>query len=98
MSINLLFWKMMNEKLLTVTQAAKMKGVTRAAVYKAIAEGRVPHQIVLGRSALLEADVVAWVPRTREKGIPRSKEIKARISAGQKHRWKQRRENEGGMS
>jgi len=85
----------MDEKLLTAAQAAQLRGVTRSAVYKAIAQGRLPHQQVLGHMALREADVLAWTPHSGagwRKGTPMATEAKARISAGQKRRWEQRRQ------
>lgn len=78
----------MNEKLLTVSQAAALKKVSRSAIYKAIAEARLSHQVVLGHTALREADVLAWAPVGRVKGVPRSEEVKTKISQGQKNRWK----------
>ncbi len=88
----------MDEKLLTAAQAARLKGVSRAAVYKAIEQGRLPHRRVFGHVALLESDVLAWVAARSTgwpKGTPMSAEAKARISAGQKRRWAKRKEMEG---
>lgn len=84
----------MTQKLLTAAEAAQLKGVSRAAIYSAIAEGRLPHQRVLGRLAVREADVLAWMPQPysgRRKGTPMSPEAKARISEGQKRRWAKRK-------
>jgi excisionase family DNA binding protein len=86
----------MKAKLLTVTQAANLKSVTRSAIYSAIKEGRLPHRKVLGHFALCEADVLAWTPTPstgRRKGTQMSEESKARISQAQKRRWAHRREN-----
>jgi excisionase family DNA binding protein len=80
----------MKIKLLTVAQAAQLKGVKRATIYSAIAQGRLAHQRVLGKLAVREADIRAWMPRPhagRSKGKPMSAEAKARISASQKQRW-----------
>jgi len=85
----------MKAKLLTPAEAAALKQVSRAAIYAAIADGRLPHKRVLGRLALWEKDVIAWTPAPhsgRRKGIPMSQEAKARISQGQKNRWVQRKE------
>ena len=87
----------MSEKLLTPAQAAQLKGVSRSAVYKAIAHGRLPAQEVLGRVALLEADVIKWAAVHETgwpKGTPMSDEVKARISAGQKQRWAKRKQSQ----
>ncbi len=85
----------MEPNLLTVSQAAARRGVSRAAVYSAIARGVLPHQHVLGHIALREADVLAWAPlgakTGRRKGTPMSAEAKARIAAGQRRRWAQRK-------
>ena len=85
----------MDDNLLSVSQAAKLKGVSRAAVYGAIAGGRLSHQRILGHIGLREADVVAWKPlgikTGRPKGIPMSAEAKARLSESQKRRWAQRK-------
>lgn len=85
----------MKSKLLTVVEAAQLKGVQRATLYAAIAQGRLKHRRVLGKLALREADVLAWTPRPhagRKKGKPMSEEAKARISASQKKRWAALRE------
>lgn len=93
----------MASKLLTPAQAAQLKGVSRAAVYAAIADGRLPHIIELGRLGVREADVKRWAPREyagrpgvkggRPKGIPVNEETKARISASQKKRWARRKKS-----
>lgn len=89
----------MQESLLTVREAASSKGVTRTAIYAAIAEGRLPHTKVLGRIGIREADLSAWTPMRyggrpgtkgrggRPVGHPMSAEAKARLSASQKARW-----------
>ena len=85
---------MIHDDLLTIPDAARRKGVSRSAVYKAVAQGRLPVQSVLGRFALRAADVEAWRPkeqRGRRKGTAMSEESKVRISEGQKRRWAQRR-------
>lgn len=88
-------------KLLTVPEAAQMKGVSRSAIYGAITDGRLPAVRVLGRLALKEADVQAWQPVKyanrpgrkggRPKGIPVNPETKERISQSQKNRWARRK-------
>ncbi len=85
----------MKIKLLTVMEAAQLKGVKRATIYSAITQGRLAHRRVLGKLALRESDVLAWTPRPhagRGKGKPMSEEAKARISASQKKRWAALRE------
>lgn len=84
----------MKPKLLTAVEAAQIKGVTRSAIYAAISEGRLPHQIVLGRMAVTESDVLAWTPTPstgRREGTRLSEETRAKIAASQKRRWEQRK-------
>lgn len=85
----------MDSELLTVQEAATLKGVTRAAIYAAIKEGRLPHRKMLGRFALLKADVVAWIPspyQGRRHGSRLSAETKAKIADGQRQSWAKRRD------
>jgi excisionase family DNA binding protein len=51
------------EDLITVEAAAVLKGVSVATLYKAIREGRLPSQRVLGRVGLRPADVAAFEPK-----------------------------------
>jgi excisionase family DNA binding protein len=81
---------------LTPRQAAELKGVTRSAIYKAVAEGRLRHHMRLDRIALLAVDVEAWEPSPhigRPPGIAMSESARANISVGQKRRWKTRKSN-----
>ena len=86
----------MKHTLLTVSQAAKLRGVSRAAVYLAIAQKRLRHSHTLGHLVVREADVIAWggvagAKRGRPKGNPLSPEHKARIAEAQKKRWAKRK-------
>lgn len=91
----------MTKTLLTAGEAAKLKGVSRSAIYAAIAQGRLPHTRILGRLGLEKADVLSWAPMKyrdrpgvgggRPSGIPMSTEAKKRISNAQKRRWAQRK-------
>ena len=86
----------MKQDLLTVPEAATLKGVTPAAIYTAIAEGRLPHQRVLGRLAVSKADILKWTPvyhAGRRKGTPMTAETKARLSEKQKKHWADRKRN-----
>src|SRR5262249_8855276 len=61
----------LKEEYLTVTVAAKRKGVTRTAIYQAIHSGRLPHVRVSGSTILLTArDVDAYKPHERRKPQP----------------------------
>lgn len=88
----------MKHNLLTVNEAAKLKGVSRAAVYSAITRNRLPCRRVLGRIAVREADVLAWTALGYQGGRPQgtamSEEAKARISQAQKRRWAERKRQE----
>ena len=52
------------EKYLSVTQAAERAGVSRAAVYQAIEEKRLPAEEVAGRFLIREQVIDAWTPMT----------------------------------
>ena len=86
---------MKNETLLTVTQAAKRKGISRTTIYNAIADGRLPAQMVLGRTAIRERDLMKSglgdAKRGRAAGKPISSAHKKAIGAAQKKRWQLRR-------
>jgi excisionase family DNA binding protein len=86
----------MIQGLITVAEAAQLKGVTRSVLYKAIERGDLKVQLVLGRKALRRRDVLAWEPRRagRRRGIPTSEEAKGKISASQKARWQKRKQDE----
>ena len=79
------------EESISVSQAARLKDVTPAAVYKAVHSKRLSHHILLGHIGLNKAEVLAWNPighrAGRPKGTPVSDEAKKRMSASQKQRW-----------
>lgn len=80
----------MKADLLTVPEVAQRRGVSRSAVYKAIAQGRLHAQQVLGKWAVPASEADAWRATKsggRRKGTTMSEEARARISAGQKQRW-----------
>ncbi|MBV9865371.1 MAG: helix-turn-helix domain-containing protein [Abitibacteriaceae bacterium] len=82
----------MDHDLLTPAQAAQCKGVSRTAIYSAIAEGRLKHNRILGRLAIKREHLLAWSPMRyagRPKGKPMTDEAKARLSESQKRRWSQ---------
>lgn len=82
-------------QLLTVSEAAELKGVSRAALYGAISRNRLPHTRVLGHIALRKSDVLAWIAAGnkggRPKGVPMSEQHRASLSQAQKQRWQQRK-------
>jgi hypothetical protein len=74
---------------LTVSEVAKRKGVTRAAVYTAIVQRRLAHERIMGRIAVKKADAEAWKPLRspgRPPGRAMSADTKLRISAAQKQK------------
>ena len=79
------------EKWLTPAEAATLRGVSRAAVYKAVEQGRLPHRIILSRIAVRESDVLTWADSGarpgRPKGIPMSADAKAIVAQAQRRRW-----------
>ena len=61
----------LKEEYLTVSAAAKRKGVSRTAIYQAIERGRLPHARISGGTILLSArDVDAYKPNERKKPQP----------------------------
>lgn len=50
------------EGYLTPAEAAERKGVARSAIYKAIREGRLPSEQMLGRVAVKVTDLDAYEP------------------------------------
>ena len=84
----------MTNHLITVAEAAQLKGVSRSAIYKAIEQGRLNSQRVLGRVALSRHDVMEW-PASPTAGRPKgqrvSDAVKDKISKSQKRRWDQRK-------
>lgn len=90
----------MKHQLLSVSEAARLRGVTRAAVYSAVARGVLPHQRMLGHIALKETDVKAWIAANVTAGRPAgtrlSKAAKERISQANKANWARRKKQAGG--
>jgi excisionase family DNA binding protein len=78
------------QMLISVAEAAALKNVSHSVVYKAIADGRLSGQKVVGKLALRERDVEKWQPEPspgRRKGSQLSPETKARISESQRMQW-----------
>lgn len=80
--------------ILTPSQAAKLKGVSRTAIYNALADGRLEGIRILGRIAIEQASVKAWQPQARV-GRPKGQETtpahKEKIRQAQKQRWAKRK-------
>jgi len=56
---------------LSVSQAAKRKGVTRSAIYQAVNSGKLPHTLIADKIALKAKDVDAYtpIPLDQRKGV-----------------------------
>lgn len=84
----------MNDDYLSVTEVAKLKDVSRNAVYKAVQEERLASRRLVGVVAVKREDAVAWVPKARtgrQKEIATTEATKAKIAASQRKRWQQRK-------
>jgi excisionase family DNA binding protein len=76
--------------LITVAEAAQLKGVSRTTIYNAIKDGRLKSQKILGHVALVRSEVERWQPSPQTgwpKGKRVSEEAKSKISQTQKQRW-----------
>ena len=80
--------------MLTPAQAAKLKGVSRTAIYNALNDGRLQGVRVLGRIGIVRSVLKAWQPQAqvgRPIGRPMTEKQKATIAAAQKKRWASRK-------
>ncbi len=80
--------------ILTPAQAAKLKGVSRTAIYNALSDGRLQGVRVLGRIGISRSALKAWQPQAqvgRPAGRPMTEKQKATIAAAQKKRWASRK-------
>lgn len=92
--------ELLKDELLTPAEAAQFKGVSRTAVYSAIAENRLGHVRMLGRLAVRRSDLVAWKPvryAGRPKGFTVSAEIRAKMSQSSKRLWGKRKQEQKGQ-
>lgn len=84
----------MDHDILTPAQAAKLEGVSRTAIYNALADGRLQGVRVLGRIGIARSVLKAWQPQTRvgrPKGQPMTEKQKTTIAEAQKKRWAARK-------
>lgn len=80
--------------IVTPAQAAKLKDVSRTAIYNALSDGRLQGVRVLGRIGISRSALKAWQPQFqvgRPAGIPMTEKQKATIAAAQKRRWASRK-------
>lgn len=79
-----------DQDILTPAQAAKLKGVSRTAIYNALADGRLQGVSILGRIGIARSVLKTWQPQARvgrPPGQPMKKEAKEKLSQTQKRRW-----------
>lgn len=84
----------MDQDILTPSQAAKLKKVSRTAIYNALADGRLRGVRVLGRIGIARHALKEWRPQARvgrSPGKPMSAESKRKLSETQKRRWATRK-------
>lgn len=82
---------MKKDILLTVSQAARKKGVTRTTIYNAIAGKRLASVQVLGRTAIKESDLMASDLGQGKSGPPPGKPLSAKHRAALRKAHEQRR-------
>jgi excisionase family DNA binding protein len=82
---------MKKETLLTVSQAARKKGVTRTTIYNAIASKRLKAFEVLGRTAIKESELMASDVGAGKSGPPPGKPLSAKHRAALRKAYQQRR-------
>lgn len=84
----------MDQDILTPAQAAKLKKVSRTAIYNALADGRLRGVRVLGRIGIARHVLKEWQPQARvgrPPGKPMGAESKRQLSQTQKRRWQERK-------
>ena len=80
--------------IVTPAQAAKLKGVSRTAIYNALGDGRLQGVRILGRIGIARNALKVWQPQAqvgRPTGRPMTEKQKATIAAAQKKRWANRK-------
>jgi predicted DNA-binding transcriptional regulator AlpA len=81
---------------ITIPEAAQIANISASAIYYAIAQKRLPKRYRRGNLVVSEEDVRNWEATRRQRGrrvgYAASDEQKARIAAGQKLRWAQRKQ------
>jgi predicted DNA-binding transcriptional regulator AlpA len=91
------------DEYISVSEASRIKHVSKVSIYEAIKGGRLPHVRILGKIGLLREDILNWEPTRyanregakgkggRPKGFSLSIETKTRMSASQRLRWEGKR-------
>ncbi len=80
--------------IVTPAPAAKLKGVSRTAIYNALSDGRLSGVCILGRIGIARGDLKAWQPQARvgrPAGRPMTEKQKSTIATAQKKRWASRK-------
>jgi excisionase family DNA binding protein len=70
-------------ELITVSEAAKEKGISREAVYQAIRSGRIASQRVLGRIGIVRASLAHYQPNQHKVQAGRVRALRAGMNARQ---------------
>jgi excisionase family DNA binding protein len=82
---------MSTNTLLSISEAARRKGVSRQTISKYIAQGRLRSRLVLGRPAVREGELMALRIGESKGGRPAGQALSSRhktsISEAQKKRW-----------
>lgn len=100
-SLNLISFMKTDHDILTPAQAARLKGVSRTAIYNALTDGRLRGVRVLGRIGIERGVLRAWQPQARvgrPAGRPMTSEQKATIAEAQKRRWARLKAGEARVS
>lgn len=86
-----------DQDILTSAQAAKLKKVSRTAIYNALSDGRLQGVRVLGHIGIARDVLKAWQPHSRvgrPAGKPMSQDAKQKMAEAQKRRWAARKSQE----
>ena len=84
----------MKQKRLTISQAAKLCGVSRSAVYAAIERKTLRAQWDLGRLVVTEKDLEEWIANKGTGGRKKGQKHRAKLSAARKADWARRKQSE----
>jgi predicted DNA-binding transcriptional regulator AlpA len=90
----------MKQTVLTINEAAALKGMSRTAIYSAIARKKLPRRYFKGNLVVWEDDLLAWDAGKSKGGRPKgqsmSEQHKAQLREAQKRAWARRRQQRSG--
>ena len=69
-----------NVELITQTEAAKVRGVSVAAINELVRRGRIRSKTVLGRRVVYRADVLAFEPKTHKNRAAKKQSTKKKAT------------------